>query len=91
LSQYYPFDISVKKPGAFPYEYEAAFFNQEWVQQELGVPLNYTRGNDQFPGVFFEGTGDPARYDLSHLGKILDSGLNVAMVYGDRDYRCNCE
>ncbi|SPJ72296.1 related to serine-type carboxypeptidase Z precursor [Fusarium torulosum] len=86
---YYPFDISVKKPGAFPYEYEAAFFNQEWVQQELGVPLNYTRGNDQFPGVFFEGTGDPARYDLSHLGKILDSGLNVAMVYGDRDYRCD--
>jgi hypothetical protein len=91
LSQYYPFDISVEKPGSSPDEYEAAFFNQEWVQEELGVPLNYTRGNDKFPGAFFEGTGDPARYDLSHLGKILDSGLNVAMVYGDRDYRCNCE
>ncbi|CAG7556388.1 unnamed protein product [Fusarium equiseti] len=88
-SQYNPFDISVEKPGAFPYEYEAAFFNQQWVQQELGVPLNYTRGNDAFPGVFFEGTGDPARYDLSHLGNILDKGLNVALVSGDRDYRCN--
>ncbi|RBR24481.1 uncharacterized protein FIESC28_02677 [Fusarium coffeatum] len=86
---YNPFDISVEKPGAFPYEYEAAFFNQQWVQQELGVPLNYTRGNDAFPDVFFGGTGDPARYDLSHLGNILDRGLNVALVSGDRDYRCN--
>lgn len=55
------------------------------------MPLNYTRGNDAFPGVFFEGTGDPARYDLSHLGKILDKGLNVALISGDRDYRCNCK
>lgn len=91
VPQYNPFDISVKKPGAFPYEYEAAFFNQQWVQQELGVPLNYTRGNDAFPDVFFGTTGDAARCDLSHLGNILDKGLNVALVAGDRDYRCNCE
>lgn len=26
-AQYNPFDISVEKPGAIPYEYEAAFLN----------------------------------------------------------------
>ncbi|KAF4987887.1 hypothetical protein FGRMN_10099 [Fusarium graminum] len=88
-TMYYPFDISVKKPGSFPDEYEAAFFNQKWVQQALGVPLNFTRGNDAFPDPFFNYTGDPARYDLSHLGNILDSGIHIALVYGDRDYRCN--
>lgn len=66
-----------------------ALLNSCRAAQARGDPE--MKGNDKFPEVFFGATGDPARYDLSHLGKILDSGLNVAMVYGDRDYRCNCE
>lgn len=27
----------------------------------------------------------------SHLEEVLSAGIRVAMVYGDRDYRCNCE
>lgn len=71
-------------------EYEAAFFNQPWVQAELGLPLNYTRGNDLIPDIMFA-NGDLVRYDLSQLGDILDAGVNLAMVFGDRDLRCNCE
>lgn len=41
--------------------------------------------------AFFEGTGDPMRRDISSLEHVLESGLSVAMYYGDFDYRCNCE
>lgn len=55
------------------------------------MPLNFSRGNNAFDPLFASGTGDLARYDLSHLGNLLDSGVNVALVFGDRDYRSNCE
>lgn len=68
-----------------------ALFNQPWVQAELGVPLNYTSGNDRvFQSVFLFGVGDMMRYGLEYLGGLLNRGIKVAMVYGDRDYRCNC-
>ncbi|CAI6100721.1 unnamed protein product [Clonostachys chloroleuca] len=83
------FDITYNRPATYPYEYEAAFFNQAWVQQELGVPLNYTRGSQAVEAAFLRMTGDPVRYGFSHLTHLLDGGVNIAMVYGDRDYRCN--
>ncbi|KAM5346204.1 hypothetical protein ACJ41O_009209 [Fusarium nematophilum] len=89
LSPYGVFDITYNRPASFPTEYETALFNQPWVQAELGVPLNYTRGNSNVEAAFLKLTGDVVRYDLSYLGQLLDSGVNVAMVYGDRDYRCN--
>ncbi|VUC25523.1 unnamed protein product [Clonostachys rosea] len=88
-SPYGYFDITYNRPASYPYEYEAAFFNQAWVQQELGVPLNYTRGSKAVEEAFLLATGDPLRYDFSHLTRLLNGGVNIAMVYGDRDYRCN--
>ena len=29
--------------------------------------------------------------NLEILGKLLDKGVKVALVYGDSDYQCNCE
>ncbi len=29
--------------------------------------------------------------NLALLGSLLDQGIKVALVYGDRDYQCNCE
>lgn len=55
------------------------------------MPLNYTQGNSAVEKAFLGLTGDMARYDLSYLAHLLDSGVNVAMVYGDRDFRCNCK
>lgn len=71
--------------------YHEAFFNQPWVQAELGVPVNFTMSNTAITNAFFVGTGDPMRVDISFLERVLESDVNVAMVYGDRDYRCNCE
>jgi hypothetical protein len=37
-------------------------------------------------------TGDFIRgRNLAILGQLLDRGVKVAMMYGDRDYQCNCE
>ena len=39
----------------------------------------------------FQNTGDFARGgNLEALGSLLDQGVKVALVYGDRDYQCNC-
>lgn len=40
---------------------------------------------------FFEATGDPVIVTKRDLESLLDSGVGVAMVYGDLDYRCNCK
>jgi hypothetical protein len=40
--------------------------------------------------AFLRGTGDVARYNTSILANLIDSGVNVAMAYGDYDLQCNC-
>jgi carboxypeptidase D len=59
------------------------------VQKELGTPLNFTAvsssANDDFIG-----TGDAIRTaGMKSIEYLLDAGVKVAMMYGDRDYRCN--
>lgn len=62
------------------------------------MPLNYTTS----PGIIFTvysfnflpsntyiGTGDGFRRSVAELSYALDNDIKVAMVYGDRDYRCN--
>lgn len=73
-----------------PTEYETGLFNRPWVQDALGVPINFTRYHPAIEDAFIQLTGDLPRHNLSYLGHVLDNGVNVAMVYGDRDYRCNC-
>jgi len=59
------------------------------------VPLNFTYnsnvvednfGPDLVPGI---GTGDFFRKGVGDMEYALASGIKVAMVYGDRDERCN--
>jgi hypothetical protein len=51
--------------------------------------LNFTLASAEFTEAFFAKTGDPMRRSLSSLESVLDSGVKVALIYGDRDYRCN--
>ena len=40
--------------------------------------------------IGFNLTGDFVRgHSLASLGSLLDKGVKVALVYGDRDYQCN--
>jgi hypothetical protein len=78
-------------PAIFPAETSTAFFNQRWVQQALGVPVNYTVSSNVVVQNFFGVTGDPMRRSKATLEHLLSTGVNVALLYGDRDYRCNCK
>lgn len=77
--------------ASFPNEYNTAFLNQDWVQSGLGLRSNFTRHQNAIEKTMLFATGDPARYDASHITNLIDNDVNFAMVYGDRDYRCNCE
>jgi Serine carboxypeptidase len=72
-----------------PVKYEVGFLNRRWVQSALGVPLNFTYQNLVVHKNVMA-TGDIARGGfLEALGKLLDRGVQVTMMYGDRDYTCN--
>lgn len=87
------YDIAAIDPDPFPPNYYIGYLANQHVQAALGVPINFTQSTD---GVYegFQATGDYARADirggyLDDLGYILDKGIKVALIYGDRDYACN--
>jgi carboxypeptidase C (cathepsin A) len=59
------------------------------VQGALGVPVNYTAANVAVNEAFSR-TGDFFRPgSLDAIAYLLDSGVKVALMYGDRDFACN--
>ncbi|PYH42005.1 putative carboxypeptidase S1 [Aspergillus saccharolyticus JOP 1030-1] len=85
------YDIGHPAKDPFPESYFIGYLNQHWVQAALGVPVNYTRSAEDIWEAF-RSTGDYARSDsrglIEDLGYVLDSGIKVALVYGDRDFAC---
>ena len=69
------FDISQIGTEKFPYFQHVAFFNQRWVQQALGVPLNYT-DSANLTTTYFLGTADAFRQNQSSIEYLLDSSDN---------------
>jgi len=83
------YDIAAPTADPFPYSYYIGYLNQHWVQQALGVPLNYTQSIDSVYYAF-GATGDyPRDGFLEDIAAVLDAGVKVALVYGDRDYACS--
>lgn len=83
------YDISQTSLNPFPDSYYLEYLNQIEVQQAIGAPVNYSQDS---LAVFqaFEQTGDYARDGiLEDLVTLLNSGVRVALIYGDRDYICN--
>lgn len=79
-------------PGMWPpFGQPAAFYNQRWVQEALGVPVNFTLSANTVVENFFTATGDPMIPSYKALETIVDAGVGVAFVYGDLDYQCNCK
>lgn len=83
------FDISQVKPGPHPPSYVLGYFNQPWVQDQLGVPLNFTGYANAVENAQIDLSGDAVRTSgLKSMEYLLDAGIKIALVYGDRDYRC---
>lgn len=86
------YDIAHRALDPFPSNAFMGFLSQDWVQRALGTPLNWTISIDSVYHAF-KSTGDYARDDVlgyvNDLAYVLDRGIKVALVYGDRDYACN--
>ncbi|KAI0158422.1 Alpha/Beta hydrolase protein [Pestalotiopsis sp. NC0098] len=83
------FDITSPAGLAFPPKYAAGYLNRKEIQDELGVPLNFT-GLSSAVMTAFTATGDfVLGRNVAVLGELLDRGVKVALVYGDRDFQCN--
>jgi hypothetical protein len=52
--------------------------------------VNFTQVDNSIVTAMFAQTGDAMIQDMSHLEKIVSNDIDVALVYGDRDYECNC-
>ncbi|KAI4602361.1 hypothetical protein KJ359_009602 [Pestalotiopsis sp. 9143b] len=83
------FDITSQAGLAFPPKYAAGYLNRKEIQDELGVPLNFTGLSSAVMNAFTT-TGDfVLGRNVAVLGELLDRGVKVALVYGDRDFQCN--
>lgn len=84
------YDMALPQMQPWPPKAAASYLNQERVRALLGVPqgLNYTLFSSVVNSNFIA-SGDPVRDGRRDLLYILERGTRVAMVYGDRDWRCN--
>ena len=80
------FDMSVLAPSPSPPSYTTSFANRAWVQRALGARVNFTE-NSYVSAHLFQ--SDPSRRaGLKDISYLLSRGIRVALIYGDRDYRC---
>ncbi|KAI1859911.1 uncharacterized protein JN550_011830 [Neoarthrinium moseri] len=83
------FDIGHQSADPFPPPYMYGYLMQESVLEALGVPVNYSSSSHAV-AENFERTFDMVHGGfLEAAGYLLDSGIKVHMMYGDRDYACN--
>ncbi|KAH4308384.1 hypothetical protein HBH64_034010 [Parastagonospora nodorum] len=82
------YDISTQSPPSFPAGFHQGFLNREWVQAELGVPLNWTGSSPQASNAYRDIGDYPRDSWLKDLGFLLDNGIKVSLVYGDLDFAC---
>jgi carboxypeptidase C (cathepsin A) len=83
------FDIGHPSADPFPPPQYAGYIMQGSVLEALGVPVNFSWVS---PAVSesFSGTRDELLGGfLDATGYLLDHGVKVHMMYGDRDYACN--
>ncbi|KEY72796.1 hypothetical protein S7711_04390 [Stachybotrys chartarum IBT 7711] len=83
------YDVTQLEPVLFPPPFTGAYLNQHHIQEAMGMPLNWT-GSSSASASAFRGIGDYNRPGwIEDLGYLLDNGIKVVLMYGDRDFACN--
>jgi carboxypeptidase C (cathepsin A) len=83
------YDIAHFVPDPFPPSTYLEYLNTPGFQTAIGTPVNYTQTNLQVVSAFTS-TGDYERQSLvPDIAALLNAGIRVGLIYGDRDYICN--
>lgn len=83
------YDMATVDPDPFPPPFYYGYLNQEHVQRALGVPVNFTQSSTAVSRAF-RSIGDYPRPGwLEDLAFLLENGIKVHLMYGDRDFACN--
>lgn len=83
------YDVAHPKNDPFPPPHMYGYLMQESVLAALGVPVNFSESSGAVAQTF-QGTLDIIHGGfLQSIGYLLESGVKVHMMYGDRDYPCN--
>ncbi|KAI0175304.1 Alpha/Beta hydrolase protein [Pestalotiopsis sp. NC0098] len=83
------YDIAALLPDSFPPSRYLEYLNSAEFQQAIGASTNYTETSAAVVSAF-AATGDYARESLvPKLASLLNAGVRVGLIYGDRDYICN--
>lgn len=83
------YDVTHPKNDPFPPPHMYGYLTQESVLAALGVPVNFSESSGAVAQTF-QGTLDIIHGGfLQSIGYLLESGVKVHMMYGDRDYPCN--
>jgi hypothetical protein len=83
------YDIAHLLPDPFPPSTYLEYLNDASFLAAIGSPVNFTQTNQQVVTAFTS-TGDFEREALvPNIAKLLNSGVRVGFIYGDRDYICN--
>lgn len=84
-----PYDLSAAFHDPYPALRFLAYLNQGLVLKAIGSPVNYTMASNAVARAF-QDTGDQSRGgNLKRLADLLNRGVRVGLIYGDRDYICN--
>ncbi|KAK1752302.1 serine carboxypeptidase [Echria macrotheca] len=83
------YDIGHSTYDPFPHPGLLGYLTQSSVLSALGVPVNYS-GSFSAANRNFEDANDIVLGGfIEAVAYLLDSGVRVHMMYGDRDYACN--
>jgi len=83
------YDIAHFLPDPFPPSSYLEYLNTPEFQAAIGSPINYTQTNLQVVDAFTS-TGDYERQaPIPEIAALLNAGVRVGFMYGDRDYICN--
>lgn len=83
------FDVTHPAADPFPSNYHLGWLNEHWVQKALGVPVNFTWASETVAKNFVRHGDMPRGGYLDDLADLLDHGVKVHLMYGDRDFACN--
>ncbi|KAL7941516.1 Alpha/Beta hydrolase protein [Trichoderma barbatum] len=83
------FDISHPLRDPFPASHAYGYLTEESVLSAIGSPVNFTATSSAVSSNFASTRDELHGGFIDAVGYLLDNGVKVHMMYGDRDYACN--